>query len=62
MPKIEFNDEECIGCGACSSVCENWVLEADKAEPKKTKISKEELSENKEAAEACPVNCIKIVD
>lgn len=28
MPiKIKFDKEVCIGCGACTSVCDNWVME-----------------------------------
>ncbi|HLC89147.1 MAG TPA: ferredoxin [Candidatus Nanoarchaeia archaeon] len=61
MPiKIKFDKEACIGCGACSSVCDNWVMEDDKARPKKIDFSKQELKSNKEAEEACPVQAIKI--
>ena len=58
--KIKFNKESCIGCGACTSVCDNWVLEGDKAKPKKTEISGNELKGNKEAKDICPVDAIKI--
>lgn len=62
MSKIEFNEEECIGCGACTSVYDNWIMKGDKAKPKKIEISDSELKSNKEAEDICPVNCIKIVD
>ncbi len=63
MPKIKFNKVECIGCGACVSVCDNWVMDdnENKAKPKKTSIDKEELAKNKEAEEVCPVDAIKII-
>ncbi len=62
MPiKIKFNKEACIGCGACTSVCDNWVMEGDKAKPKRTTIPEKELKTNKEAEDVCPVNAIKII-
>lgn len=60
MFKINFDKEACIGCGACTSVCDNWIMEGDKAKPKKTTISQKELKSNKEAEDICPVNVIKI--
>lgn len=59
--KIKFDKGVCIGCGACTSVCDNWVMERDKAKLKKTEISENELKGNKEAKELCPVGAIKIV-
>ncbi len=63
--KIEFDKDECIGCGVCASQCpENWeIIQLDgepKAKPKKTQISENEYSSNSEAAEMCPVDAIKI--
>jgi len=58
--KIKFNKEACIGCGACTSVCDNWVIESDKAKPKKISILEKELKTNKEAEDICPVDAIKI--
>lgn len=56
--KIEVNKEECIGCGACTS-CDNFELDSDnKAKPKKEEV--EESGCNQEAADNCPVSCIKI--
>ncbi|MFH1455492.1 MAG: ferredoxin [archaeon] len=63
---IEFNEEECIGCGACAAQCpENWDMKEDedegtrKAEPLEFEI--EDLSCNELAANVCPVGAINIV-
>jgi len=57
--KIIQNRDVCIGCGACVSVCpDNWELKGDKAHPKKIEIN--DIGCNKEAADVCPVQCIKI--
>ncbi|MCD6274862.1 MAG: ferredoxin [Candidatus Aenigmarchaeota archaeon] len=59
MFKIVHNREKCIGCGACASICDNWEIDENgKAKPKKTEV--EEVGCNKEAADVCPVQCIKI--
>ena len=62
MVKIEQDYEACIGCGACAAVCpENWEMTEDnKAKPLKTEVL--EAGCNKEAADACPVQCIKIIE
>ncbi|MBS3166717.1 ferredoxin [Candidatus Woesearchaeota archaeon] len=62
--KIQYYEDKCIGCGSCKAVCEeNWdIIEkkgAYKAEPKKTELK--DLSCNQDAADACPVEAIKIV-
>lgn len=57
--KIEQVVEDCIGCGACAAVCDNWEMGSDgKSHPKATEV--EELGCNKEAADVCPVGCIHI--
>ncbi|MBW3017693.1 ferredoxin [Candidatus Woesearchaeota archaeon] len=59
--EIEFDQEACIGCGACTSVCEeNWEMDDMKAKPKKKIISEKELAKNQQAEEICPVKCITI--
>lgn len=62
MAKIIHEREKCIGCGACVAICEdNWEMADDgKSSPKKTEISANEMECNKNAAEACPVQCIHI--
>ena len=74
--KLEHHRQECIGCGACESVCpEFWKLADDmKADLKGSKIKKDgeeivletlgvaELDDIMEAAEVCPVNCIHVYE
>lgn len=60
MYKIIQEREKCIGCGTCVALCpSNWKMDDDgKASPKKIEV--EEIGCNKEAADSCPVQCIKI--
>lgn len=62
MPyKITIDKEACIGCGVCESTYPaNFVMKGDKATVKKAKISDKELEKNKEAADICPTQAIKI--
>ena len=57
--RIVHDRAACIGCGACASVCDNWEMAEDgKSKPKK--ILLEDKGCNEEAANVCPVGCIKI--
>ena len=57
--KIVHRIDECIGCGACASVCpDNWVMKGDKSRPKKKEL--DDVGCNQEAADVCPVQCIEI--
>ena len=60
--KIEVNKETCIGCGACTSICDNFEVVEENgkyiAKPKKSKV--DELGTNKDADEICPVKAILI--
>lgn len=61
MPyKIKIDQEKCISCGACESICpDSFVMKEDgKAYAKKSEIKK--LSCEKDAESSCPVNAIKI--
>ena len=62
MAKIIHKRDDCIGCGACTAICPtNWEMKDDgKVSPKKTELSGNEVDCNKNAAEACPVQCITI--
>ncbi len=60
MWSIDHNRARCIGCGACVAVCpDNWEMSDDgKANP--ININLDKIGYNKNAAEVCPVKCIKI--
>jgi ferredoxin/transposase len=62
--KIGYDREGCIGAGSCIGACpKNWSMAEDgKATVGKTEITEAELEMNKEAAEACPVNVIHIIN
>lgn len=56
--KVSIDRNKCIGCGSCVALCEgNFELKDGKAYVKKA-IS--DLPCNKEAAESCPVQAIKV--
>ena len=59
--KIVHDREKCISCGACASICpDNWEIADDgKSKPKKTLL--DSIGCNQDAADACPVSCIKVV-
>ncbi len=60
--KIEHDRNACIGCGACAAVCsENWKMSDDgKSDPIKKEV--DDVGCNKQAADSCPVKCIKITE
>ncbi len=63
MVKIEYNEETCIGCAACTVACaDNWEMnnETNKARPKKTEL--DAVGCNKEAEASCPAGCIKVIE
>lgn len=70
--KIIQEREKCIGCGSCVALCpEYWEMAEDgKAKPINSKnnpetgnleLEIEKIDCNQEAAEICPVECIKIM-
>ena len=68
MVKIIQEIEKCIGCGACAALDPtNWEMSGDKAMLKGGSIAKEiatkevsVIGASKDAANACPVQCIKV--
>jgi len=63
--KIEYDRENCIGAAACAAVNpKNWVVsdEDGKADFVAAEFNEESLETELEAAKACPVNVIHIID
>jgi len=62
--KIKINQEECIGCGSCSTVCPDVfdLNDENKAIIKDTGSDQGESDNEcvKEAVDVCPVDVIKI--
>ena len=56
--RIELDKDTCIGCGACTVACDNFVMDGDKA--KVVNHDVDELKCNQDAADGCPVTAIKI--
>ncbi len=71
--KIILEREKCIGCGACAAVCEKYFKTAEDGKANLKNSKKNQKNNNfeleikkvecaKEAAEACPVQIIRIKD
>jgi ferredoxin len=58
MSKIKVNEELCIGCGACESICPNVF----KLEDGKSKVIASECGSCncKDVVSSCPVNAIEV--
>ncbi len=58
--KVSIDKDACIACGTCVAICpDNWEMGSDgKAQPKKAEV--EEAGCNQQAADSCPVSCIKV--
>jgi ferredoxin len=57
--KITVDADECIGCGACTAVSENFEMNDENIAVPKQEIV-EDLGDNQSAADSCPKECIKI--
>lgn len=62
--KIEFERNKCIGAKSCVDECsDNWEMKEDgKSNCRQKDIEDDKLECNMEAAKACPVNAIHIVN
>jgi len=56
--KVEIDRETCIGCGACTVACDNFVMDGDKAKVVNAEV--DTIGGNQEAADGCPVEAIKV--
>jgi len=75
MAKIIHEQWKCIGCGACAAACsEFWEMGDDNKsklkganykdtnEGKLGELTTDNPGCNKDAASACPVNCIHVIE
>ncbi len=69
--KLQHEREICIGCGACEAVAPDfWKMDddgksnlVDSTEKGNTQERElDDIAENQEAAEVCPVNCIHVYE
>lgn len=63
--KIVQEHEKCIGCGSCVAICPKYWEIGDDGKAKlinsqENELEVEKLECNQEAADACPVQCIKV--
>ncbi len=70
MLKVIHEKNNCIGCGACVSICPKyWEMGDDGKSTLKNSVNNEEkyelevesISCNQDAADSCPVHCIIII-
>lgn len=68
--KIIQEHKKCIGCGSCVAICSKYWEMSDNQKAKligsklssngKYELEVQEVGCNKDAAEACPVQCIYV--
>ena len=58
--KISVDKVKCIGCGACTNVCDNFKMVQDKAAPVKPVVT--DVGCNNEAKDICPVEAISVAE
>ncbi|MBL7054161.1 ferredoxin [Candidatus Woesearchaeota archaeon] len=56
--KVSVDQNKCIGCGACASICNNFKLKEGRSSPKKAEI--DEIGCSGEARDSCPVGAISV--
>ncbi|MFH0978073.1 MAG: ferredoxin [Candidatus Woesearchaeota archaeon] len=55
---VKVDKQKCIGCGACTNICDNFKMDADKAVPVKKELTEPGCSA--EAQDICPVQAITV--
>lgn len=69
--KIIHEREKCLGCGLCTTICpQHWemaddgksrLLNSNKNKDGNYELELEDVGCSQEAAESCPVQCIRII-
>lgn len=68
--KIVQEHEKCIGCGSCAAICPKYWEISDDGKSKiigsekvgsNFELEVDKVGCNQEAADACPVQCIKVI-
>lgn len=60
--KVKVNEDSCIGCGACQSICENVFEINDEglSSVKVDEVSEDDVQSVRDAADSCPTSAIEI--
>lgn len=60
--KVKVNEDSCIGCGACQSICENVFEINDEglSSVKVDEVSEDDVQSVRDASESCPTSAIEI--
>lgn len=59
--KASVDQDICIGCGLCESVCsEVFRMNDDNLSEAYGEVTEDNLDDAKDAAEQCPVECIDV--
>lgn len=64
MYKINHDRDACVSCGICASICPDyWTMSEDgKATLEDNGSELEDLGCMQDAVDACPVQCITIIE
>lgn len=58
--RIEVDKDACIGCGVCEATCPDVFKMGDDGKSELLQVRLEDVGCAEEAAQNCPVECIKI--
>ena len=67
--RIEHWKEDCIGCAACTVVSDDWIMVGDISHVKGSVLDEHghevvelgNTGSHQDAADVCPVKCIKLI-